>query len=60
MCLFSIVEDQGFQMLMKTGWPEYYLPSRFTISHNVKEVFIKVWKRIAGMLQVSWHVVDMI
>ena len=25
--LFSIVEDRGFQSLMKTGRPAYYIPS---------------------------------
>ncbi|KAG1763906.1 hypothetical protein EV702DRAFT_951416, partial [Suillus placidus] len=29
---FGIVKDQGFQSLMKTGRPEYYLPSPSTIS----------------------------
>jgi hypothetical protein len=28
LCPFVIVEDQGFKSLMKTGRPEYYLPSR--------------------------------
>lgn len=57
---FNIVEDRGFRMLMKTGQPEYYLPSRFTVSRDVKEVFIKVRKRVAQMLQASWRwVLDM-
>jgi hypothetical protein len=38
---------------MKTGRPEYYLPSRSTVSRDVKEVFKRVRKRIAKMLQVS-------
>ncbi|KAF8158522.1 hypothetical protein B0H34DRAFT_635228, partial [Crassisporium funariophilum] len=29
---FSIVEDHGFHCLMKTGRPEYYLPSCSTVS----------------------------
>lgn len=49
---FSIVEDCGFRSLMKTGRPEYYLPSRPTVSRDVKEVFLKVRKRIGTMLQV--------
>lgn len=58
---FNIVEDRGFRSLMKTGRPEYYLPSRFTISRDVKEVFIKVRKRIARVLQASWQcVLDMV
>ena len=24
---FQIVEDRGFKNLMKTGWPDYYIPS---------------------------------
>ena len=49
---FSVVEDRGFHALMKTGRPEYYLPSRSTVSRDVKEVFEKVRERIAKMLQV--------
>jgi hypothetical protein len=50
---FSIVEDPGFRCLMKTGRPEYYLPSHSTVSRDVREVFKRVRKRIAKMLQVS-------
>jgi len=50
---FSIVEDRGFHSLMKTGRPEYYLPSALTVSCDVKEVFMKVHTRIANMLQIS-------
>jgi hypothetical protein len=50
---FAIVNDRGFQCLMKTGRPEYYLPSGSTVSRDVKEVFKKVRGRIAKMLQVS-------
>jgi len=49
---FSIISDWGSQCLMKTGQPEYYIPSTSTISCDVKEVFMKVWSRIAKMLQV--------
>jgi hypothetical protein len=52
---FSVVEDRDFRSLMKTGRPEYYLPSRSTVSRDVKEVFKKVRKRIAKMLQVCEH-----
>jgi hypothetical protein len=38
---------------MKTGRPEYYLPSASTVSRDVKEVFKKVRGRIATMLQVG-------
>lgn len=50
---FSIVEDDGFKTLMKTGRPEYYLPSRITVARDVKQVFQKSKKRISRMLQVS-------
>lgn len=50
---FDIVEDRGFLCLMKTGRPEYYIPSRSTVSRDVKQVFANVRKRIAKMLRVS-------
>lgn len=48
---FNIVNDRGFQSLMKTGRPEYYIPSPTTVSRDVKQVFANVRKRIAKMLQ---------
>src|SRR6202035_2562770 len=36
---------------MKTGRPEYYIPSPTTVSRDVKKVFINVRKRLAKMLQ---------
>ena len=50
---FSIVDDRGFQSLMKTGRPEYYIPSRWTVSRDVKLVFARTRQRIAKMLKVS-------
>jgi len=50
---FSIVKDCGFCSLMKRGQPEDYIPSCFTVSHDVKDVFMKVQKRIGEMLQVQ-------
>lgn len=50
---FQIVNDRGFQSLMKTGRPEYHIPSMHTVSRDVKRVFVKVRKRIAMMLQVK-------
>lgn len=38
---FSIVEDDGFKSLMKTGRPETYLPSRRMVARDVEEVFKK-------------------
>ncbi|TDL29001.1 hypothetical protein BD410DRAFT_695207, partial [Rickenella mellea] len=46
-----IVDDRGFQCLMKTGRPGYYIPSAKTVSRDVKEVFVKARQRIAKMLQ---------
>ena len=51
---FSIVEDRGFQCLMKTGRPDYYLPSASTVSRDVKLVFARTRERIAKLLQVCF------
>ncbi|KAF5370312.1 hypothetical protein D9758_006880 [Tetrapyrgos nigripes] len=48
---FNIVQDRGFQCLMKTGRPHYYIPHPTTIARDVKEVFAKTRKRVAKMLQ---------
>ena len=53
---FSIVGDRGFQISMKMGRPTCYIPLVFTVSHDVKQVFMKVWGRIANMLQVRIQV----
>ena len=37
---------------MKTRWPAYYIPSLATVTHDVKQVFVKSKQRIAMMLQV--------
>ena len=50
---FSIVSDRGFQSLMKTGRPGYYIPSPSTVSRDVKLVFARSRQRIAAMLRVS-------
>lgn len=52
---FAIVKDRAFQSLMKTGRPEYKLPSPSTVSRDVKAVFANCRARIAKMLQVSTH-----
>jgi hypothetical protein len=49
---FSIVKDRGFQSLMKTGRPDYHIPSPSTVSRDVKLVFANSRKRIAKILQV--------
>ena len=50
---FSIVEDRGFKLLMKTGHPEYYLPSHSTVLRDVRLVFARTCNHIAKMLKVS-------
>ncbi|KIL54599.1 hypothetical protein M378DRAFT_92236, partial [Amanita muscaria Koide BX008] len=50
---FKIVADRGFQSLMKTGRPGYYIPSPSQVSRDVKLVFARSRQRIAKMLQVS-------
>ena len=49
---FKIVDDRGFQCLMKTGRPECYIPSARTVSRDVKKVFVRCRERIAHMLHV--------
>jgi hypothetical protein len=41
MHLLSIVEDEGFHILMKTGRLEYYIPSPRTVAQDVNQVFKK-------------------
>ena len=48
---FAIVADRGFNCLMKTGRPGYYIPHQTTVSHNVKTVFARARNRLAKMLQ---------
>jgi hypothetical protein len=50
---FSIVKDRGFQSLMKTGRPNYHIPSPSTVARDVKTVFGRTRKRIAKILQVG-------
>ena len=50
---FKIVTNHGFRSLMRTGRPEYHIPSAETISCDVQNTFINVWICIAKMLQVS-------
>jgi hypothetical protein len=50
---FEIVEDKGFQSLMKTGRPEYYIPSPSTVARDVRMVFARTRERIAKMINVS-------
>src|SRR5271168_102923 len=50
---FKIVTDRAFCSLMKTGRPEYPIPSAETVSRDVRNVFVNVRKRLAKILQVS-------
>lgn len=49
---YKVVADRGFKNLMKTGRPEYYLPSPTTVSRDVRTVFARSRQRIAAMLRV--------
>ena len=55
-CPFRVVADRGFQSLMKTGRPGYYLPLPSTVSWDVKLVFSRTCTCIANMLNVSMKV----
>ena len=51
-CLFEIVNDTGFQCLMKMGRPEYYLPKpSAVVSCDVRNTFVWVQQRLAEKLQ---------
>lgn len=49
---FNVVNDRAFRNLMKTGRPEYRIPSAQTVSRDVRHVFKRVRQRIAKMLKV--------
>ncbi|KAH6889518.1 hypothetical protein BKA70DRAFT_1056220, partial [Coprinopsis sp. MPI-PUGE-AT-0042] len=48
---FEIVKDRGFNSLMKTGRPHYWIPSPSTVIRDSKLVFMRVRNRIAKLLQ---------
>ncbi|TFK79585.1 hypothetical protein K466DRAFT_473851, partial [Polyporus arcularius HHB13444] len=48
---YQIVGDRAFLQLMKTGRPEYKIPSPSTVSRDVRRVFAKCRGRIARMLR---------
>ncbi|KIM57249.1 hypothetical protein SCLCIDRAFT_71895, partial [Scleroderma citrinum Foug A] len=50
-CPFDIVNDNGFQCLMKTGRLDYYIPNPNTVSCDVRTTFVRVWQRLAEKLQ---------
>ncbi|KAG2740566.1 hypothetical protein P692DRAFT_201840419 [Suillus brevipes Sb2] len=43
-------ETKGFQSLMKTGRPEYYILSKSTVSRDVQLVFARTRQQIAKMM----------
>jgi hypothetical protein len=49
---FAIVKDRGFRDLMKTGRPEYRLPSPATVARDVKHVFVGMRSIISAKLKV--------
>jgi hypothetical protein len=48
----KIVDDPGFHRLMKTGRPQYKIPSGRTVARDVHVVFRRVKERITKMLKV--------
>lgn len=50
---FRIVKDRGFLCLMKTGRPEYHIPSPMTVARDVKMVFAQTRARIGKLLRVN-------
>ncbi|KIM53897.1 hypothetical protein SCLCIDRAFT_137972, partial [Scleroderma citrinum Foug A] len=49
---YKIVNNSAFQCLMKTGRPEYYIPSHYTVAWDIKLVFACTWNHISKMLRV--------
>jgi hypothetical protein len=52
---FVIVKDRGFKSLMKTGRPEYRLPSPATVARDVKHVFVNMRSQLAAKLKVTFR-----
>ena len=50
---YSIVNDRAFKSLMKTGRPDYYIPSPSTVLRDVRLAFAWTRQRVAKMLRVS-------
>ncbi|KAF8258098.1 hypothetical protein EI94DRAFT_1527355, partial [Lactarius quietus] len=48
---FQIMNDCGFHSLMKTGRPEYHIPSQQTLSCDVRNVFVRVRGQVVKLLQ---------
>ncbi|KAI9456117.1 hypothetical protein BJY52DRAFT_1204843 [Lactarius psammicola] len=50
---YRIVNDRAFCCLMKTGRPDYYIPSVEVLSHDVKNVFVRVCERIVKFQEID-------
>ncbi|KAE9400296.1 hypothetical protein BT96DRAFT_772648, partial [Gymnopus androsaceus JB14] len=50
-CPFRIVQDRGYHWLQKEGRPDRYVPSKETMSRDVKHLFEKTKEKIAVELQ---------
>lgn len=48
---FSIVKDRGFQSLMKTGRPGYWIPSPTTVARDIKQIYSRTRVRIGHLLR---------
>lgn len=46
-----IVKDPGFQSLMKTGRPGYWIPSPSTIARDIQVIYTKCREKIVHLLQ---------
>ena len=49
---FEIVNDSGFQCLMKMGRPDYYIPDAGTVARDVRNTFTHTRQQLAAKLQV--------
>jgi hypothetical protein len=49
---FQIAADQRLHNLLKTGRPEYPIPSPTTVSRDVRKIFEHVKAQLADLLQV--------
>jgi hypothetical protein len=49
---FTMVTDRHLQCLLKTGRPNYYIPSRVTVSRDLRFASAHVRKQLALSLQV--------
>ncbi|KAL6298217.1 hypothetical protein BKA93DRAFT_820487 [Sparassis latifolia] len=54
---FTIIEDRAYQSLMKTGRPEYWIPSRWTVARDVHKVFVRCRACVAKMLQIIFWII---